>query len=418
MTTISSPAAAIPIRQCRSCGGLLNHVFADLGSTPLANHNLDPGETQTERSFPLIARICSDCLLVQVDDSVPPSEIFSDYDYFSSYSTQWVEHAGRYAAAMMTRFGLKIGSRVVEIASNDGYLLQHFKAKGIEVCGVDPAANVAKAALAKGIPTEVAFFGATTAHEMAARGLSADLMAANNVLAHVPAINDFVAGFAILLKPEGVATFEFPHIMRQIEHMQFDTIYHEHFSYLSLFAVEKILSTVKLRVFDVEELPTHGGSLRLFVCHAGAPHADSPGVAELRAAEHAHRLDRIDGYVGFAGRIEAVKRSFLEFLQTAKRDAKRVAAYGAAAKGNTFLNFCGVKHPDIFVVYDRSAAKQGKLTPGSHIPIRSPEVIETDRPDLVVILPWNLADEVRTSMRIVESWGGRFVVAVPHTRVI
>jgi SAM-dependent methyltransferase len=413
---VTQPAA--PALCCRACAAPLTQVFADLGATPLANRNLRPGEEAQERAYPLIARICSACLLVQVDDSVPAHDIFTDYDYFSSTSTMWVEHARRYSVAMIERFGLGPGSRIVEIASNDGYLLQHFKAAGIEVLGVDPAANVAAAAIAAGIPTEVAFFGSATARDLVQRGLTADAMAANNVLAHVPDIKDFVAGFAVLLKPHGVATFEFPHILRLIEHVQFDTIYHEHFSYLSLYAVEKILAGARLRVFDVEELPTHGGSLRLYVCHATANHATSERVAGLRAAETAAHLDSMEGYQSFAPRIAAVKASFLAFLDDAKRDGRRVAAYGAAAKGNTFLNVCGVKHPDIIAVYDRATAKQGKLTPGSHIPIKRPSEIETDRPDLVVILPWNLAAEISASMAVIKSWGGQFVVAVPETRVL
>ncbi len=404
--------------RCRFCAAPLDQVFADLGSTPLANRNLLAGQEPDEQSFPLVARVCGSCFLVQVDDSVPPGEIFSDYDYFSSYSTHWVEHARRYSEQMIQRFDLGDGSLVVEIASNDGYLLKHFKAAGVTVQGVDPAANVAAVAIASGIATEVSFFGTGCARHLATQGLFADLMAANNVLAHVPDIRDFVAGFSILLKPDGVATFEFPHIMRQIEHMQFDTIYHEHFSYLSLFAVEKILASAGLRVFDVEELATHGGSLRVFACHATSSHQEEPNVECLRIAEHEQQLDSLEGYVHFADGIAAIKASFLAFLESAKRDGKSIAGYGAAAKGNTFLNSCGVTVTDLFAIYDQSTAKQSKLTPGSHIPIKAPRAIEVDRPDYVVILPWNLADEIRTSMQVIESWGGRFVVAVPRTRVI
>jgi SAM-dependent methyltransferase len=355
---------------------------------------------------------------VQVDESVPAHEIFSDYDYFSSYSSAWMDHARRYCEAMIDRFALGAGSQIVEIASNDGYLLQHFKAAGIPVHGVDPAENVVAMAIAKGIPTDVAFFGRETARRMVERSLAADLMTANNVLAHVPDIRDFVAGFAKLLKPQGVATFEFPHVMQLIERVQFDTIYHEHFYYLSLVAVEKVLATAGLRAFDVETLPTHGGSLRLFVCHATSSHLPTERLANLREQEHRKRLDTIDGYLSFASRIAAVKTSFLAFLDEAKRSGKKVAAYGAAAKGNTFLNVCAVGYPDILAVYDLNPAKQGKLTPGSHIPILPPDAIETDRPDYVIILPWNIADEIRRSIQVIESWGGRFVVAVPETRVL
>ncbi|HET9715213.1 MAG TPA: class I SAM-dependent methyltransferase [Pseudolabrys sp.] len=411
---VRSSDNAIP--HCRFCGAALEHVFADLGATPLANRNLQPNEQDSERVYPLIARICSSCLLVQVDDSVPPGEIFSDYDYFSSYSSTWVEHGRRYSEAMIARFGLGSHSLVVEVGSNDGCLLKHFKGSGIEVRGIDPAANVAAQAIVEGIPTEIAFFGVRTALDMTSRGLAADLIAANNVLAHVPDINDFVRGFAVLLKPDGVVTFEFPHVLQLIDGLQFDTIYHEHFFYLSLFAVERILAAAGLRVFDVEELPTHGGSLRLYVCHKSASHEESARVGKLRAAEKHRGLHTVQGYLGFAGRIEEVKKSFLTFLEGARREGKRVAAYGAAAKGNTFLNYCGVNNADIVAVYDRNLTKQGKLTPGSHIQIKAPDSVQTDRPDFLVILPWNLVDEIRSSMRIIESWGGKFVVAVPATR--
>ena len=403
---------------CRFCGAGLKHVFADLGQTPLANRNLHPDEIATEKKYPLIARVCDQCLLVQVDDSVPPEDIFSDYDYFSSAADSWVAHAETYCEAMTQRFGLGPQNLVVKIASNDGYLLQHFVAAGIPALGIEPAANVAAAARAKGVPTEVAFFGVETAARIAARGAKADLMAANNVLAHVPDTKDFVAGFARLLAPQGVATFEFPHVMNLIEQVQFDTIYHEHFFYLSLFAVEKIMASAGLRVFDVEELPTHGGSLRLFVCHAAADHRETGKLAELRRREHERKLDRIEGYQGFAAEIARVKQSFLAFVAQAAREGKTIAGYGAAAKGSTFLNFCGVGHPRIREIYDRASSKQGKLTPGTHIPILAPERIAELRPDYVVILPWNIAAEVKRKMAIVESWGGRFVTAVPRTKIL
>jgi 2-polyprenyl-3-methyl-5-hydroxy-6-metoxy-1,4-benzoquinol methylase len=403
---------------CRFCGSQLQNIFADLGSTPLANRNLAPDEIATERSYPLIARVCHVCLLVQIDDAVPADEIFSDYDYFSSYSSMWVEHGRLYCNDMVDRFRLDERSQVVEIASNDGYLLQHFKAAGIRVLGVDPAKNVAAVAVAKGIPTEVAFFGTQTARDMVERGFSADLMAANNVLAHVPDIRDFVNGFAVLLKPEGVATFEFPHIMRQIEGVQFDTIYHEHYYYLSLLTTERVLASAGLRVFDVAELPTHGGSLRLFVCKEAASHQQTDRVVQMRLKEKEWKLDTLAGYMTFASKIAAVKKSFLAFLDETKKAGKSVAAYGAAAKGNTFLNVCGVTNADIGAVYDLSTAKQGKLTPGSHIEIRPPARMEVDRPDFVVILPWNLVGEICASMKILKSWNGQFVVAVPETRIV
>ena len=403
---------------CRFCHAPLDQVLVDLGSTPLANRNLRPGEEAAERSFPLIARVCDECHLVQVDDSVPPDAIFSDYDYFSSMSDGWVAHAKAYAAAMTARFGLGASSLVVEVASNDGYLLQHFVKAGIPVLGIEPAANVAAVAEKIGVPTEVAFFGAGTARELVARGLSADLTAANNVLAHVPAIADFASGFAILLKPQGVATFEFPHVLNLIEKLQFDTIYHEHFSYLSLLAVERVFEASGLRVFDVEEIPTHGGSLRIFACRSDAAHATTPAVAALRVRETAARLDARAGYEGYAEKVAAVKAGFLAFLAKAKAEGRKVAAYGAAAKGNTFLNFCGVGEGAIVEVYDRAASKQGKLLPGTHVPIVDPARMRETRPDYMIILPWNISHEVRTSMRHLGEWGGKFVVAVPDIRII
>ncbi|MBI1981572.1 MAG: class I SAM-dependent methyltransferase [Methylocystis sp.] len=404
---------------CRFCGAPLKHDFVDLGSTPLANSYVTADEIARglDRSFPLHARVCDSCFLVQVDAPVSSEAIFSDYAYFSSYSDSWVEHARRYADAMIERFGLGPQSLVIEVASNDGYLLQHFIARGAPVLGVEPAANVAEAARAKGVPTEVAFFGKETARKLAARGLAADLTAANNVLAHVPDVGDFVAGFAEILKPDGVATFEFPHVLNLIRELQFDTIYHEHFSYLSLVTVERVLAANGLVAFDVEELPTHGGSLRLFVCRKGAGHTPTPRLEAARGAERAARLDAIEGYAGFAEKVEAVKASFLNFLARAKAEGKTVAAYGAAAKGNTFLNVCGVNASDIVCVYDRSAAKQGKFLPGSHIPIRAPATIADTRPDYLVILPWNLREEIVSQMAEMRQWGGKFVTAVPETRV-
>jgi SAM-dependent methyltransferase len=405
---------------CRFCGAPLTTTFVDLGETPLANSYLSEADVAAgrDRRYPLHARVCGDCFLVQVDEPVRPEAIFSDYAYFSSFAKSWVEHARRYAEAMIARFGLGPRSLVVEIASNDGYLLQHFLAAGVPVLGVEPAANVAAAALAKGVPTEVAFFGRETAARLAARGVAADLVAANNVLAHVPDIRDFLAGFPPILAPNGVATFEFPHLLNLIRETQFDTIYHEHFSYLSLIAVERIFAATGLRAFDVEELTTHGGSLRLFACRADAAHRETPRLDELRAKERAAGLDSLDAYRGFAPRVEAVKRSFLAFLERARSEGKTVAAYGAAAKGNTFLNVCGVTQADISAVFDRSTAKQGKLLPGSHIPILPPERIGEIKPDYLVVLPWNLIAEIKADMAVIAEWGGRFVTAVPETRVI
>ena len=401
---------------CRFCATPLHHTFVDLGLSPLANHNLKPGEESSEKKYPLITRVCESCLLVQADDSVPPEDIFSDYDYFSSFSDGWVAHAKRYCEAMRDRFGLGPHSLAVEIASNDGYLLQHFVTMGIPVLGVEPAANVAKVAVERGVPTEVAFFGVDTAKRLATKG-KADLMSANNVLAHVPDTRDFVGGFAELLAPEGVATFEFPHVMNLIDQVQFDTIYHEHFFYLSLVAVETIMASANLRVFDIEELPTHGGSLRLFVCHHSAGHADTQRLADLRRREHEHGLDSLDGYKGFADKVAQVKRSFLAFVEEARVQGKTIAGYGAAAKGNTFLNYCGIGYPTIREVYDRNDVKQGKLTPGTHIPILDPARIRELKPGYLVILPWNIAEEVKRNLAFISEWGGRFVIAVPETRI-
>lgn len=404
---------------CRFCDTALGHTFVDLGATPLANAYVTAADVAAgrDRAFPLHARVCSQCFLVQVDDSVPPDAIFSDYLYFSSYSDSWVEHARRYAVAMKERFGLGAGAMVVEVASNDGYLLQHFKALGVPVHGVEPAANVAVAAEKIGVPTTVAFFGVETARKLVAQGFSADLTAANNVLAHVPDTKDFTKGFEILLKPEGVATFEFPHVLNLINEVQFDTIYHEHFFYLSLVAVERIFDAAGLRVFDVEELPTHGGSLRVFACRKAASHGETPRVASLRAKEHAAGLDTLKGYTGFDPRVREVKRGFLAFLDQAKREGKTVAAYGAAAKGNTFLNYCGVAERDLTCVFDRSREKQNHLLPGSHLPILDPAEIRRVKPDYLVILPWNLAGEISGAHAYISEWGGRFVTAVPSIKV-
>jgi SAM-dependent methyltransferase len=406
--------------RCRFCGAPLTASFVDLGETPLANSYVDEADVAAgrDRRYPLRARVCGECFLVQADAPVRAEAIFSDYAYFSSFSASWVEHARRYAEATIARFGLTAQSLVVEIASNDGYLLQHFIAAGIPVLGVEPAANVAATAIAKGVPTEVAFFDRPTAEQLSRRGVAADLVAANNVLAHVPDIRDFAAGFAVLLKPDGVATFEFPHLLNLIRETQFDTIYHEHFSYLSLIAVEKIFAATNLRAFDVEELPTHGGSLRLFACRADASHRQTERLVALRAKEREAGLDALDAYRGFAPRVEAAKRSFLAFLAQARAEGRTVAAYGAAAKGNTFLNVCGVGASDIVCVFDRSAAKQGKLLPGSHIPVLAPEKIGEIKPDYLVVLPWNLIEEIEADMGFIAQWGGRFVVAVPQTRVL
>jgi SAM-dependent methyltransferase len=404
---------------CRNCAAPLREVFADLGRMPLANSYLTASALRApEPTYPLVARLCTACLLVQVDDVVPPGAIFSDYAYFSSYSAAWVEHARRYAEAMLYRLRLGPTSEVVEIGSNDGYLLRHFVAAGIPVLGVEPAANVAAVAIEKGLATEIAFFGEATAKRLAADGHCADLIAANNVLAHVPDLNDFVAGFKRLLKPQGVATFEFPHLLRLIGQVQFDTIYHEHFSYFSLLTAERVLARHGLRVFDVEELPTHGGSLRLFVGHDAAGQPEGAGLRAVRAAESTARLSEPVGYQGFQARVDLVRDGFLSFLDDAKRKGRRIAAYGAAAKGNTLLNYCGLGTDRIAYVVDRNPHKQGRFLPGSHLPILGPEAVFETKPDDLVILPWNLADEIVQEMADIRAWGGRFVIAVPEIRIV
>jgi SAM-dependent methyltransferase len=411
-------APAVPA--CRFCGTGLAHSFVDLGTTPLANSYLGEADlAKAEPRYPLHARLCAECFLVQVESVVPPEEIFGDYAYFSSYSTSWVDHARRFADSSAARFGLGADSRVVEVASNDGYLLRHFVAMDIPVLGIEPAANVAAAAEAAGVPTEVCFFGAETARDLLARDLAADLLVGNNVLAHVPDLNDFVAGLAALLKPAGVLSMEFPHLLRLIQEVQFDTIYHEHFSYLSFLTVERVFSRHGLSVFDVEQLPTHGGSLRVFArrtdCEA---HQTTAAVGRLRDAERAAGLDRLEAYSGFADKVAAVKAGLLDFLRRARAEDRTVVAYGAAAKGNTLLNTCGIDGELIAYVVDRNPHKQGHYLPGSRLPIHPPERIFETKPDYVLILPWNLRTEIIKSMDGVRDWGGRFVVPIPKIEVL
>ena len=403
---------------CRACGAALKQSFVDLGLSPLANSYVPAERAREGEMFhPLHAYVCTTCFLVQLEEFETPEHIFSDYAYFSSFSTSWLKHAEAYADAMAARFSLGPDSKVVEVASNDGYLLQYLVARGVPVRGVEPAANVAETAVARGVPTSVMFFGEASAERLKAEGHAADLMAANNVLAHVPDILDFVAGFRVLLKPEGVATFEFPHLLRMIEHKQFDTIYHEHFSYLSLGVVQTVAKWNGLRVFDVEQLPTHGGSLRVFVCQEGASHATTPAVEGVLSDERAAKLTSLAGYEGFADSVLAIKSAVLEFLLGAQRDGKVVVGYGAAAKGNTFLNYCGIGPGYVSAVADRSPHKQGTLLPGSRIPVVSPEALLDMRPDYVLILPWNLKEEVAEQLSAIRGWGGRFVTAIPDLSV-
>lgn len=404
---------------CRLCAAPLTRTFVDLGEMPLANAFLRPEQLrQTEPRYPLHARVCARCLLVQVDAVVRREEIFEDYAYFSSYSSSWVDHARRFAESAVPRFGLNRDSLVVEVASNDGYLLKHFVALGIPCRGIEPARNVAAVAEAAGVPTEVCFLGRATGAALRARGIAADLLVANNVLAHVPDLHDFVAGLAALLKPAGTLSIEFPHLLRLIEEVQFDTIYHEHFCYFSLAPVERLLGEHGLRVFDIEQLPTHGGSLRVLAATAASGRAEGPGLAIVRSAERAAGLDRISSYSGFEPRVKAVCAELLSFLETARRERKKVVAYGAAAKGNTLLNACRVGPEQIAFAVDSNPYKQGRYTPGSHLEVRPPEAVAESKPDYLLLLPWNLRDELMAKLAFIRAWGGRFVLPIPHLQVL
>jgi 2-polyprenyl-3-methyl-5-hydroxy-6-metoxy-1,4-benzoquinol methylase len=369
-----------------------------------------------EPHYPLHAFVCETCFLVQLEEFESSQHIFADYLYFSSYSDSWLAHAKAYCETMTERFRLGPTSKVVEIASNDGYLLKNFVAAGVPVLGVEPAENIAEVARSRNIPTESTFFGAETAKRLLAAGHGADLMAANNVLAHVPDILGFVSGFRILLKPSGVATFEFPHLLRLMDEYQFDTIYHEHFSYLSLMTVERIFAAQGLSIFDVEELSTHGGSIRVYACHSGTREAGDR-VAAVRAKEKAAQLDQIDSYLDFSAKVVEIKTDVLSFLIDAKRANKRVVGYGAPAKGNTLLNYCGAGPEFIEFTVDRNEHKQGLFLPGTRIPIRSPDAILDARPDYVFILPWNLKAEIIGQMSAVRDWGGKFVTPIPRIQV-
>jgi 2-polyprenyl-3-methyl-5-hydroxy-6-metoxy-1,4-benzoquinol methylase len=404
---------------CRFCDAVLQDVFVDLGLSPLANSYITADRTGGgEMFFPLRVYVCRNCLLVQLEVFETPENIFGEYAYFSSYSDSWLEHARRYSERVIERFGINRESFVVEVASNDGYLLQNFTGLGVPVLGIEPAANVAQTAVAKGIPTLVQFFGSGLAADLVKSRKPADLIIGNNVLAHVPQLNDFVAGLRCLLNAHGVITMEFPHLLRLIESNQFDTIYHEHFSYFSFLAVQRVFAAHELTIFDVEELPTHGGSLRIYAGHSSdAAKTPTPRLADLETRETALGLHLLRGYAGFAPRVVDTKAKLLSFLIEARRQGKRVAAYGAAAKGNTLLNYCGVRTDFIEYVVDRSPEKQGKFLPGTRIPIREPEHVRSTRPDYLLILPWNIKDEVMEKMSYVRSWGGRFVVPIPEVTV-
>jgi 2-polyprenyl-3-methyl-5-hydroxy-6-metoxy-1,4-benzoquinol methylase len=398
---------------------MLHYTFVDLGMSPLANSFLKPAQLQQmEPFYPLHVYVCEHCFLVQLEEFASPDRIFSDYAYFSSYAETWLQHARAYTELVTQRFALHRHSQVVEIASNDGYLLQYFVDKNVPVLGIEPAANVAEVARQKGIPTLVKFFGQATAQELAAQGRQADLLVGNNILAHVPDLHDFVSGLKTLLKPQGVITLEFPHLLRLIAEHQFDTIYHEHFSYFSLITVEQVLAAHGLTLFDVEELPTHGGSLRIYARHAqDAAKPIGQQVLDLKTREEAAGFTRLEPYLAFAEQVQQTKRDILAFLIAAKNQGKSTVGYGAPAKGNTLLNYCGIRSDFLDYTVDRSPYKQGHFLPGTHIPIFHPDKIKETKPDYLLILPWNLQEEIMEQMSYIRAWGGQFVVPIPTVRV-
>ena len=405
---------------CRFCNQPLTTSLVNLGMSPLSNSYLKKEFlNKAEKFYPLHALVCGNCFLVQLEAFESPDAIFSDYAYFSSYSDSWLKHAQEYATTMINRLSLNTTTSVIEIASNDGYLLQYFAQKNIPVLGIEPAANVAKVAEAKGIPSLVKFFGIQTAKELVAQGKQADLLIGNNVLAHVPDINDFVQGLQILLKPNGIITMEFPHFLKLFENTLFDTIYHEHFSYLSLITVENIFAAHGLVIFDVDEIPTHGGSLRIYARQASNNNLKvSINVEKVRQLELNAKLNIITSYKNFESRVNKVKRDLLTFLINAKNDNKKVVAYGAPAKGNTLINFCGIRTDLIDYTVDRSPHKHGLYLPGSHIPICQPDQIRETKPDYVLILPWNIKDEIVEQMEYIRKWGAKFVVAIPNLEIM
>jgi len=405
--------------KCRHCAAQDFIPFVDLGSSPPSNAYLDRDDGTDERSYPLQVYTCRSCLLVQTRDFVDRESMFSaDYAYASSVSQSWLAHAARYVENVTGRFGLGPASRVVEIAANDGYLLQYVAAKGIPCFGVEPTHSTAALARARGIEIVEAFFGAALGRQLAQEGRSADLVVSNNVLAHVPDINDFVSGIAHLLKSDGVATFEFPHLIQLVAHAQFDTIYHEHYSYLSFSAVSRILERNGLRVFDVETLDTHGGSLRVYAQRAGGPQAEMPSVADLRSTEIAAGVEAEAFYLSFQAKADRVRDALAAFLGDARRRGESVAAYGAAAKGNTLLNYAGAGRDLVHYVADRNPAKIGKFLPGSRIPVVAEQDLKAGRPRWVLVLPWNLQSEITAQLSYVRDWGGQFVVAVPELKIL
>jgi 2-polyprenyl-3-methyl-5-hydroxy-6-metoxy-1,4-benzoquinol methylase len=405
---------------CRFCGAPLSNTFVDLGMSPLCESYLSAEQlNQMEPFYPLHVYVCENCYLVQLEQYVSPENIFTEYAYFSSYADSWLRHVKAYTDMMVDRFHLNESSYVVEVASNDGYLLQYFVEKGIPVLGIEPARNVAKVAIEKGVPTLIEFFGQECAHRLVAEGKQADLIAGNNVLAQVPDVNDFVAGLKILLKPQGIITIEFPHLMCLVAENQFDTIYHEHFSYFSFITAEKIFAAHGLILFDVEELPTHGGSLRIFARHVDD--LSKPVTERAKALEQREKqagIMEMTYYSAFDEQVKETKRKLLEFLIQAKRDGKRIAGYGAPGKGNTLLNYCGIRTDFLDYTVDRNPYKQGKFLPGTHIPIYPPERISETKPDYVMILPWNFKDEILKQMEFIRDWGGKFIVPIPEVKIV
>lgn len=424
MLTTADPHAlhsTAPVRraQCRLCHAPLEHTFVDLGMSPLCESYLTIDQLDTMESYyPLHVLVCGECFLVQLKEYVKPQNIFVEYAYFSSYSTSWVEHARKYCHMVTDRFNLGPKSDVIEIASNDGYLLQHFLPLNVPVTGIEPAANVAEVARQKNIPTLVEFFGLELAKRLVSQGRRADLIIGNNVLAQVPDLNDFTAGMAHLLTANGVITLEFPHLECLINESQFDTIYHEHFSYFSLIAVDQLASRHGLKVFDVEDLPTHGGSLRVYVCRADAAHSTTPNVTALLAHERDIGFEKIETYTGFSSEVRRTKRQLLSNLIEYKNQGAKVCGYGAPGKGNTLLNYCGIGPDFLDFTVDRNPYKHGRYTPGMHIPIRSVDAIDEARPDYILILPWNLKHEIINQMRHVASWGCKFIVPIPNVQIV
>jgi len=392
----------------------------DLGLSPISNAFIPQDKLAHPEVFhPLRAQVCHHCWLVQLAEvTAADTHFHADYVYFSSFSTSWLAHAKAYVEAMIPRLALDASSRVIEVASNDGYLLQNFVAMGIPCLGIEPTANTAAAARTKGVETRELFFGTKTARNLVGEGWQADLLIGNNVLAHVPDINDFIQGIALQLKPEGVATLEFPHLLKLLAENQFDTLYHEHYSYLSLTALQPILARAGLRCFDVDTLPTHGGSLRVYLCRAEAGHPTHSAVSQCLQAEQAAGLDQLSCYRQFAEKVHALKRDLLQFMIEAKREGRSIVAYGAAAKGNTLLNYCGIGTDFIDYVVDKNPVKQGQYLPGTRIPVRAPEQVFDTRPDYLLILPWNLKDEIVEQMAEIRSWGGRFIVPIPTVEVV